>query len=175
MDVYEDRLRGWLFDQAEQLVQGGPNACPAALALALSFVEGYEIFRRGEDSDRRSKEFFQAGFRRIFSRTQPSYPPAALDLSASLIYKEMRCGLFHVGLTGPNVFLGEFAAPLELILEEDTYRPVEIHVDVRKFLAAVKTEFSAYVARLRDAGDPESIEIRAAFERTWHRIHDRNG
>ena len=173
VDIYEDRLRGWLFEQAEKLLERGSPAWPATLALALSFVEGYEMFRRGEDSDRRSKEFFQSGFRRIFSRTEPTYPATALDQSAALIYKELRCGLYHLGLAGPNVFFGEFPAPLELILEEGTYRPVEIHVDVGRFLSTVKNEFNAYVGRLRDPADPEAAEMRAAFERTWHRIHDR--
>ena len=173
VDVYEDRVTDWLFDQADSLIAAGPAAWPATLALALSFIEGYEIFRTGEDSDRRSQQFFQAAFRRIFSHTAPVYPPQALDSTSGMIYRELRCGLFHLGLTGPNVFLGQFAAPLELVLEEKTLQPIEIHVDVPKFLDAVKAEFRTYTRRLRDPSDPEAATLKAAFERTWHRIHKR--
>jgi hypothetical protein len=61
IDVYEDRLRGWLFGPARALLNVR-GAEIAIFQLCLGYFEGYWIYRTGEDSKRKSKEFFKRAF-----------------------------------------------------------------------------------------------------------------
>ena len=65
VDVYEDRIRGWLIEPARILNQH-EHAGFAVLHLVLSYVEGAKTFERGESSRGREREFFRAGLLDLF-------------------------------------------------------------------------------------------------------------
>ncbi|GAH37735.1 unnamed protein product [marine sediment metagenome] len=49
VDVYEDRVRGWLIDSA-RILNEHEHAGFSVLQVALGYFEAYVIFYRGEDS-----------------------------------------------------------------------------------------------------------------------------
>ncbi len=49
VDIWEDRMKGWLLAPAKNLRDASPDFHIAALQLAVAFLEPYEVFRRGED------------------------------------------------------------------------------------------------------------------------------
>ena len=65
VDVYADRIMGWLLCSAQELNKP-EHAGFAALQLALAFFEGFAMFFYGEDSSRRSQDFFRRGMRLVF-------------------------------------------------------------------------------------------------------------
>lgn len=101
VDVFEDRMSNWLLSPAAYLLQLDSGDV-AAVALALSYFEGIEIYCSGKDSKNKSKDFFRNGFQRVF----------AVDLSATHVYDEIadalyvqaRCGFAHDGLFLNRVF-----------------------------------------------------------------------
>src|SRR5690349_17317218 len=65
IDVYEDRMDGWFLRPIYSLMPT-PNFRFAAISLALSYFEGWEQYRSGEDSRGKSQGFFIRGLRDVF-------------------------------------------------------------------------------------------------------------
>jgi hypothetical protein len=149
--VYEDRVNGWFLEYGRML-QAHHDAGFVVLQIAVAQIEGIEQYRRGESSDNKSKYFFSAGLKRIFSLT------AADDTWIEDFYKFCRCGLFHDGMTRKRVFI-ENRLPLPLEHKND-----QIFVSPNKFLDAVSVYFSKYVGELKD---PRNIDLRDKFKRIW--------
>ena len=57
IDVYENRVKGWFLEQSK-LLGGERHAGFAQLQILLSYFEGHAIVYYGQDSKRRSREFF---------------------------------------------------------------------------------------------------------------------
>ena len=70
VNIYEDRFLHWFLKHA-RMVQNEPEGHGGfvVLLIALGFIEGYEMYRTGEDSRRRSERFFTEGFKRIVGNT----------------------------------------------------------------------------------------------------------
>jgi hypothetical protein len=170
VDVYEDRVWGWHFAHAEPLKASPDNAGFALLMFALAYIEGYEIYRSGRDSDGKSAKFFRRGFWRIFSN--PNLTQQQQEAIAEEVYDQLRCGLFHQNATRRKVSLypsgnGEplsfgFNAAGEI---------VAINVDPVKFLEGVVDAYRDYVRQLRDPNDPHYVEVKANFEAAWQFMH----
>lgn len=92
IDVFEDSWMGFVFSPAEKLLSY-PDGDVAAMALITSYFEAIWIYLTGEDSDRKSQEFFVNGFCRVFSADS-----SGIDIAAKAIYKHIRCGLAHTGM-----------------------------------------------------------------------------
>lgn len=156
--VYEDLVTGW-FLQYGRLLQEHHDAAFVVLQVALAQIEGIEQYRSGESSKRRSREFFRAGIKRIFSLTE------ADDLRLDNFYEFVRCGLFHDGMTGAGVGIGNgFDRALDL------HGP-EIRISPNKFFDAVSADFAAYIAQLKE---PANVELRETFQRKWDEKFDRD-
>jgi hypothetical protein len=65
----------------------------AVLSIMMSYFEMIEQFRTGKDSEGHSKDFFVAGFRAVYPCTTLS------DDDIKDLYKWVRCGMFHSGVT----------------------------------------------------------------------------
>lgn len=62
------------------------------LSVGLMYLEPIAMFLKGEDSYRKSEEFFKFGFRRIFAAHE------ANDEELELLWKSSRNGMFHSGM-----------------------------------------------------------------------------
>jgi hypothetical protein len=97
IDVFEDSWRGYVFTPAEMLLKH-PVGNVAAMTLVTSYFEAIWVYLSGEDSERRSREFFVNGFQRCFSANT-----AGIEIAAKEIYKHIRCGLAHTGMLNRKV------------------------------------------------------------------------
>lgn len=94
VDVFEDRMANWLLMPAKKLLEI-PHGDVAAVALATNYIEGIEIYITGQDSKKRSREFFCSGFKRIFHRKVNFLEDVMHDAFAKALYDLLRCGFAH--------------------------------------------------------------------------------
>lgn len=162
--VYEDQTRGWFHDQARILEKASDHAGFVLLLIAVSYIESYAVFWKGKDSRNRSQEFFRDAFKDIFPIEAGN--SAILDKAINEIYHQVRCGLFHVGVTRGKVILsGEFDHAVGIEVNNETKEVVRISINPHKILDTIEEHFSSYVMRLRN---PDEEELRTNFNRAWN-------
>lgn len=77
IDVYEDRVRGWLIDSA-RILNEHEHTGFAVLQVGLANFEALAVFQRGEDSRGRPPEFFKEGFWSVFDESDVEGLPLSL-------------------------------------------------------------------------------------------------
>src|SRR5713101_3531167 len=65
IDVYEDRVRGFLLDHAKALTER-PNSELAVLQLVIGYFESHAMYLLGQASKGKSEAFFRHGFLDVF-------------------------------------------------------------------------------------------------------------
>ena len=138
--IYSDRVGGWFLKIGENLKKNN-EAGFVILSIAIAYIEGNQQFREGKLSENNSKKFFIKGLRRIFDKENVSE-----DILKDY-YKQVRCGLFHDGITKSNVLIsGDFQEPLR-------YINGIIKINPHKFLDKIKEDFQRYVNDLEQDYD----------------------
>ncbi len=169
IDVYEDRLKGWLFGPARALLKV-PGAEIAIFQLCLGYFEGYWTYRTGENSKGKSKEFFKRAFNEIFSclnivdPPDLKLPPDIHEVISDLHYEDGRCGLFHDGMLRGPIFLGPGSAPISATIEKKTGQVAGILINPEMFLAEIESHSDQYINSLRD---PSNADLRNRFNAAW--------
>ncbi|NOS68759.1 MAG: hypothetical protein HOP33_02370 [Verrucomicrobia bacterium] len=165
VDVYEDRIRGWLLTWAHELNKP-EHAGFAALQLALAFFEGFAVFHDGEDSDGRSGAFFGRGFRLVFPQLD-ELPEKKAESIVKKLYRLGRCGLFHLGMVRAGVFLhdGDFEFEVGFDAADEA---AAIYINRHLFVKAITTRFEQYITELRDKSNSER---RRRFVIAWKLVH----
>ncbi len=144
--IYDDRVRGWFLDAAQQL----PTEGFVVLMIVVAYFEGNEQYRQGETSKNSSAAFFKSAFKRIF----PGLPNDA----AGKFYEQARCGLFHDGMIRRSIRISnQFGAAIE---EKDG----TLLLNPNRLLDVVRGDHALYV---RDLLDPKNDDLRGKFKRTW--------
>ena len=161
--IYEDQVRGWFHDQARILENNSDDAGFVLLLVALAYVEGYAIFKKGEDSQGNACEFFKEGFKDIFDLRES--PPDIREKAIQSIWDEVRCGLFHTGMIRGNFILSRFNLPVEAFPDSTGQNVGRIQIDPHEMLNTVEAHLSAYVTKLRD---PTQEELRSNFDKAWN-------
>ncbi len=172
VDVFEDRVRGWLIDPALVLLRVNRLSVPAVI-LCVNYFEAIEIYISGEDSARRSKEFFKRGFKRVFSvRGQND---EVSDWISTALYESMRCGFAHEGMAKNGVNFSLVRSEPILVSypkkngSPDLFsKPAAFIVNPEVFVKGVEAHFSRYVSDLRRSRDPVlSANFKRAAELKW--------
>jgi hypothetical protein len=146
--IYEDQVKAWFLEIAKRLKQDN-EAGFTILQIAVSYIEGNQQYREGKLSYGNSQSFFIKGMRRIFDKE--NVPKTVL----SFFYDQVRCGLFHDGITKKNVLIScELPDPVRNINGK-------IMINPHKFLDKIKEDFDNYVNQLKNK---ENIESRTNFE-----------
>jgi len=182
LTIFEDQIRGWSLDIADQMVNGitGPDGefvfipIPqshfAALSIVLSYFEMIGIFKLGING---SKKAFKAGVGDIFRQPSSTLSPMFEDI-ATILYKQARCGLYHVGQTGEQFVVGLF---VEGILEfypdspynfKDSNNTKALKLSVPSLIKMLKNHFELYIKDLRDSGNND---LRKRFEKSFDEAH----
>ena len=184
--IYADQVHSWFLDVAERLTKD-VEADFVVLMVITAYFEGYEIYRRGEDSkgrnpetkESKSREFFRAAFKEIVpvciepSDTNKVNPGAsdtnredAIDEIATMLYDQMRCGFFHAGMTRPQVSLsrGALSNPRPPVLAKKCGSEWRVVINVPALLEVVKAHFRGYLSQLRDS---KNREAREKFAEGW--------
>jgi hypothetical protein len=132
-----------------------PNRGFAQLLIVLSIFEMIGKYRAGFVGEGDSAKYFKEGLRWTFLEI-PDTEVALFDA----FYKSVRCGLYHAGMTRPNVYLvsgrpGSFGFVASANM---------LAIDPDLFVDDVRIRFNAYANELRD---PKNSELRLAFERRF--------
>ncbi|MEI7719314.1 MAG: hypothetical protein WCI72_05580, partial [archaeon] len=132
---YQDRVNGWFLDFATALTRKR-DAGFVILSLAIGYIEGNQQFRDGSLSENKSCPFFIKGMRRIFDK---ALVPEKILKS---YYKQIRCGLFHDGMTKKDVSISrDYPYPVD-------YRDGKITINPTKFLEKIKEDLVNYISEL---------------------------
>lgn len=166
--VFEDRIRYWLIDQAKALASR-PHGGMAALVVSFVYFELYAMYYRGEDSNRKSQEFFVSGFCSVF-RLEGTKTGEAKRI-AEAMWDRVRCGLYHFGVVKPGVALDDsidFFTYAEDQEVDDEYDFYSAGINVRKLIDVIESHFSSYMTRLRDE---KEVDLRNNFLKAWEITH----
>lgn len=164
IDVYSDRIRGWLLAPAKALL-GVPHAEIAVLTLCLTYFEGLAIYRSGESSDGKSRAFFQAAIDECFSSPpQPAKGHEDTTLAADfneqlgdLLYKGARCGLFHAGFLRKKVLLQHgLPTTLATSVHKASGRVELVLIEPTRLIADIEAHHEMYMRELRDEANVEA-------------------
>lgn len=155
LDVFEDAWKGYILAPAQVLLNT-PNGDIAAIILLSPYFESIEAIYRGESSDRRSREFFIAGFLRVFDKTSGLADERDAKNAAKAIYKNVRSGVAHTGFptdqvhfqrTNRNAFVLTYPRLPDGQL--DTASVHSIVFNAQRVHDAVTRHFANYVNALR--------------------------
>jgi hypothetical protein len=163
IEVYEDRQRGWLLNWAVYLndvtKDQREHAGFAVLQLAFAYFEGHAVFLRGEDSDRRSFEFFQEGVLEVF-------PEIGNDTNGKevlkILWEDVRCGLFHHGITRRRIILQDGSQAFRYV--QIGGGPKAVLICRHSLVSGILTHLENYLRKLRN---PEEKKLRLNFQKAW--------
>jgi hypothetical protein len=135
--IYERQVKVWFLDCASKLLREENNGF-IVLMIATSYIEGVQQYINGETSRRNSMNFFKQGLVRIFSLS-------VADQRLNDFYTEVRCGLFHNGMSGRQVIISdEFQQPIDFT-EART-----IKINPKFFLDELQKDFTNYISKLKE-------------------------
>jgi hypothetical protein len=102
IDVFEDRMKYWLFEPAKSLFNDAYGQV-AGFCLLLTYFEGIYSYVQGKSSKGQSTAFFKNAFLEVF-RTS-GLNETLLTRIAEILYKDARCGFFHDGMFRERIYL----------------------------------------------------------------------
>ena len=108
------------------------------LSVASAYFEMIQQFIDGKESEGHSVDFFMRGFKDV-------YPdPQWTDTSIKKIYKIVRCGMYHGGMTKINCHLSRYFQPGFHLCGN------EIHVNPAAVIREIRWHFERYVESLKN-------------------------
>lgn len=146
--IYKRQVEEWFLNRAVSLCHRKNNNFIVVM-IATSYVEGVEQYRTGRESNGHSRQFFLAGLRRIFDMQNVS------DDQLSNLYKHLRCGLFHNGMSGDEVVLNRSLGNAIEFSNSGT-----IDINPKLYLDAIIQDFNQYIEDLHNLNN---IELRNSF------------
>lgn len=162
--LFADRVNGWQLDIAEQVI-ATPHAGFAALSIVGSYFEMIGSYLSGKASVGASAKAFERGLRAVLDPHKDSsaaeVPEAVYRALIQALYVDVRCGLYHAGITGPNILL-RIADDMPIVGIEDG----RVLLDPRKLIEAVRFHFMSYVQMLMNP-DVRYDDLRSRFERRF--------
>ncbi len=168
IDVFEDAWKGYILVPAQMLLNT-PNGDIAALTLLNPYFESIETLYRGKSSVGRSREFFVAGFMRVFDKTLGLDGERDAKNAAQAIYKNARNGVAHTGFPTDRVHFQRKIQKAFLLTyprlpdgQLDTTSVHSILINVQRIHDAVNWHLDHYVKALRQ---PHETILRGKFNR----------
>jgi len=159
IDIYERRIKGWFLDFAHELAVKSPSAGDyVAVMIALSQLEGVELFRLGKTHGRgSSKTNFKSSLSQMIT--------TITENEKTKIYSAVRSGLFHAGFPDDKVYISNDLgdSPVATV-DEKTY------INPKVFVLKTIRFFDDYVTKLRD---PENNKLRKNFEKRWDHLWEK--
>lgn len=153
LDVFEDRVRGWLLEPVDSLLQL-PQGFVSAISLLFTYFESIQIYISGQDNKGTSKRFFINGFLAVFG--SPGIDKSQLKNMAKTIYTEGRCGFFHNGLSGRKILYSKARDEALTVTLPKVDCKIDFNGKVQsivinpdRFYKCVKRHFEKYIFDLR--------------------------
>ncbi len=167
--AFEVQVRGRILNHAHALASDQYNLSEhagfAILMLVSSYFEAIEAFYRGRPSEGKSLEFFSAGFLKVFpeipARLKFAQNPNVQDAVLREIYRQLRCGLYHEGMTKGKIVVRRDGGPLGFLFEpKQSFPVVTIVIDPWHVLSNVEAHFTTFITQLKD---PNETALRESF------------
>lgn len=152
INIYEDRVNGWFLDIGRLLI---PNVYSefVILQIAISYIEGNQQLRDGKISTGHSETCFAKAVQRIFA------PDGVILEDAKILYREVRCGLFHQGMTSKRVLLSSAFSKAMMHMDGGIY------INPCLFFNRVVNDFHKYIHELKL---PSNDDSRKKFEKIFY-------
>ncbi len=137
IDIYERQVKDWFLNPAINLSKyKNKNKGFIVLMICLSYLEGIEQYRQGQNSNGSSRRFFISAMERL-------YPNIFTENQLGDFYAQARCGLFHNGMVRGKIIINNgFQRSVEFI-------GGDIKVSPSKFLKDIAEDFENYLHELR--------------------------
>ncbi|HOI18672.1 MAG TPA: hypothetical protein PLX15_02300 [Candidatus Woesearchaeota archaeon] len=152
--IYERQVKDWFLNRASRLVNGNKNGF-IVLMISISYIEGVQQYIKGQTSHNNSGRFFREGMRRIFQLSDS-------DNVLNDFYAQVRCGLFHSGMTQNKVVISR---DYEQVIDFSEHNTIKINPKL--FLRAIRLDFNRYINLLKN---PENNNERNNFNRMFSNI-----
>lgn len=135
--IYERQMKEWFLNKATNIMRRKDYGL-VGLMVCLAYLEGVQQYRDGESSRGRSEEFLKKSIHRM-------YPEKNWDDDTELhnFYIQVRCGLFHDGMTRDMVVY-KYTYDESLRFLRDT-----IEVNPKLLLKDIKKDFNKYLKELK--------------------------
>ena len=163
--IYEREVNGWFLEHAKRL-KHVENTGFVMLMIAISYIEGVQQYIEGKSSNNESwprnkkgsKKCFNRGVRRIFALDNVE------ENMLNNFYDQVRCGLFHTGMTKSKVIIKGSTVKIIDFSKED-----RIVINQRKFLNSILKDFQQYIKKLRDIGERQ---LRENFDKMFNVLEE---
>jgi len=155
VDIFEDRMSGWLIEPANQL-KSEPHAGFAILAIVLSYFEPIGQALEGSRKSGGSRKLFARGLRAVF----PDLAASESDALIGELYEQLRCGMFHDGITREKVLISPASPHAFAIEKNDNGSLKRVTVTPVNLMYHLEEHLKEYTRRLRD---PTNTELRHNF------------
>ena len=152
--IYKRQVEEWFINRAKCLMRGKNHNKNifVVLMIATAYIEGVQQYREGETSENRSKKMFSNGMRRIFELQGVD------EKHLDNLYKHLRCGLFHNGMSGDMIVLNcDFENAI-------TFSANIIDINPRLFLKTIIRDFERYI---EDLSNSDNEELRTHFDKMF--------
>ncbi len=165
IDIFVSGVEGWRLGVARAMRDKGVPQCGfAQVAVVASYFEMIAKYRAGfmgkkGDGKGDSEICFNEGVKQVFPGLH-KWPQQAQDALLDLMYDRVRCGLYHIGMTGKRVILS-WDSPLAIdynAVEDKAIINPDIVVDV------LRNDLRKYENELRDTSN---VDLRSNFERRF--------
>jgi len=156
IDVFIARVEGWQLGVARQMIEKDLKGRDiAVLHILSSYFEMIGKHITGYLGNKRSQQYFTVGLRAVFR----DIGSQEVEFMNSL-YKDLRCGLYHMGRPGPNVILNDAApgaigynAEIDFLMISPTTLLEDIEIHFRSLAEALR--------------NPENTALRENVERRF--------
>jgi len=162
IDVFIARVRGWQINPALAMRdQKIPHRGFAQLLIVTSYFEMIGKYRAGYTGEHQSGKYFKEGLLYTF----PDLPEDEREL-LDAFYKSIRNGLYHVGMTTPNVIIYD-DIPKSFGYHDESGA---IAISPDKFVEDIMIRFEDFAKELKDVTNKqlrENFEKRFDSDNTW--------
>jgi hypothetical protein len=149
IEVFADRVIGWQIDIAQLCIDKSPHAGFAVLHIVVSYFEMIAKYEDGYIKDDASKRYFIRGVYSVFPDLRNELEA---DRFLKQLWEEVRCGLYHGGITGPNIELrGGLEPPIVF-----PPRNQRLTINPHTLVPAIKAHFQSYIMKLKDESNQKA-------------------
>ncbi|MBL8165949.1 MAG: hypothetical protein JNJ61_28450 [Anaerolineae bacterium] len=160
IEIFRSQVLGWQLKPAQDMADNILHSGFAVLHIIMSYFEAMSKFRHGYAKKGDSEKFWVLGFQEVFPELQTQIPNQSErgEVLAN-IYEQVRCGLYHAGITGPSILL---TANTDKVIDVDTsFDPTRIVINPHTIVPRLAHHFMDYI---RDLRDPQNDSLRRNFE-----------
>ncbi|MFH1338921.1 MAG: hypothetical protein ABIH40_03675 [Candidatus Omnitrophota bacterium] len=150
--IYERQVKEWFLNHALTLGKQDSTGF-IILMIGISYIEGVEQYREGQIVSGNSRRLFKKGIIRIFGLNN------VLEYKLDSFYEQVRCGLFHTGMTDDKVIINSSWQETIDLSNDDS-----IKINQIQFINTIIADFEAYITNLRN---PTELTLRANFNQIF--------